>query len=111
MAVLSELLSDKKQEVIPMMAMLGTQMRQLYAARLAIDNGLDTKYIMEACSLKYEFVAAKLITAARGYTMPQLKRAVEICTETDYKLKSSGLNDRDLMKEAVLRSAAGEVSA
>lgn len=111
MAVLSELLSDKKQEVVPMMAMLGTQMRQLYAARLAIENGLDTKYIMEACALKYEFVAAKLITAARGYTMPQLKRSVEICTETDYRLKSSGLNDRELMKEAVLRIAAGETSA
>lgn len=111
MAVLSELLSDKKQEVIPMMAMLGSQMRQLYAARLAIENGLDTKYIMDSCSLKYEFVAAKLITAARGFTTPQLKRAVEICTETDYKLKSSGIDDRELMKEAVLRIAAGEVSA
>ena len=111
MAVLSELLSDKKQEVIPMLALLGRQMRQLYVAKLAADKGMDTKYIMEVCSMKYEFHAVKLISAARGFSLQQLKRAVEICAETDFLLKSSGQNDRELMKDAVLRIAAGETGA
>ena len=111
MAVLSELLSDKKQEVIPMLAMLGTQMRQLYGARLALEKGLDSQYVMDCCKIRYEFVANKLMNAARGYTLPQLKRAVEICTETDFRLKSSGLDDREGMKEAGLRIAAGETGA
>lgn len=110
MAVLSELLSDKKQEVIPMLALLGKQMRQLYIAKLAAEKGLDTKFVMEACSQKSEYIAAKLIAASRGFTLKQLKQSVRICTETDFLLKSSGANDRELMKDAVLRIAAGEGS-
>ncbi len=111
MAVLSELLSDKKQEIIPMLGMLGKQMRQLYVARLAVEKGLDTKFIMESCGMKNEYPARLLLSSARGFTMAQLKRAVEICVETDYMLKSSGLSDRELFKDAVLRIAAGESCA
>ena len=108
LSVLSELLSDKNNEPIMMLAVLGKQMRQLYAARLALDKNLGTKYVMEACTIKYDYIASKLISAARGFTLPQLKRAVELCCETDYRMKSSGIEERELLKEAVLRIAAGE---
>ncbi len=111
MAVLSELLSDKKQEVIPMLGMLGKQMRQLYVARLAVEKGLDTKFIMESCGMKNEYPARLLLASARGFSLAQLKRSVEICVETDYMLKSSGISDRELFKDAVLRIAAGETGA
>ena len=108
LSVLSELLSDKNNEPIMMLAVLGKQMRQLYAARLALDKNLGTKYVMETCTIKYDYIASKLISAARGFTLPQLKRAVELCCETDYRMKSSGVDERELLKEVVLRIAAGE---
>ena len=108
LAVLSELLSDKNNDPIMMLAVLGKQMRQLYAARLAIDKNLGTKYVMEVCAMKYDFIANKLMTAARGFTLPQLRRAVELCAETDYRMKSSGADAKELLKETVLRIAAGE---
>ncbi len=111
LSVLAELLADKNNEPIPMLAMLGVQMRKLYAARLAIEQNLGTKYVMEACAIKYDYVAARLLSSARGFTLPQLKRAVELCAETDYRIKSSGQDDRELLKEAVLRIAAGESHA
>ena len=43
--------------------------------------------------------------------MPQLKRAVELCAEADYRMKSSSVGDRELLKETVLRIAAGEGNA
>ncbi len=109
--VLAELLADKANEPIPMLAMLGLQMRKLYAARLAIERDLGAKYVMDACKIKYDYIASKLLSAAKGYTLPQLKRAVELCAETDYRIKSSSLDDRELLKEAVVRIAAGEVDA
>jgi DNA polymerase-3 subunit delta len=111
LAVLSELLADKNNEPIMMLAVLGKQMRQLYAARLALDKNLGTKYVMEVCAMKYDYIASKLISAARGFTLPQLKRAVELCCDTDYRMKSSGADSRELLKEAVLRIAAGETHA
>ena len=111
LSVLSELLADKNNEPIMMLAVLGKQMRQLYAARLALEKNLGTKYVMEVCSMKYDYIAAKLLTAAKGFTLTQLRRAVELCAETDYQMKSSGADPKELLKEAVLRIAAGESHA
>ena len=108
MAVLGELLADKNNEPIAMLAVLGLQMRKLYAARLAIDKELGTKFVMDACAIKYDYIASKLISSARGFSLPQFKRAVEICAETDHRIKSSAQDDRELLKEAVLRIVAGE---
>lgn len=110
LSVLAELLADKNNEPIAMLAMLGMQMRKLYAARLAVEQGLGADYVMKACSIKYDYIAKKLMTAARGYSLPQLVRGVELCAQADYKMKSSSLNERELLKETVLRIAAGEVN-
>ena len=111
LSVLAELLSDKNNEPIPILALLSGQMRRLYAARLAVERRLGAKYVMETCALKYDFIAAKLMQSARGFTLSQLKTAVEICADTDYKIKSNSLDDRELLIEAVLRIAAGEEHA
>ena len=88
--------------------MLGAQMRRLYAARLAAEKGLGTKFVVDSCGLKYDFLATKLLQSARGFSLPQLRRAIELCAEADYKMKSSSLDDRELLTETVLRIAAGE---
>ena len=110
-SVLSELLADKNNEPIVLLSLLGTQMRRLHAARLAIDRELGTKYVAETCGIKYDFIINQLLRSARGYTTGQTCRAVEICAETDYKMKSSGLDSKELLLEALLRIAAGESHA
>lgn len=108
---LAELLSDKNNEPIALLALLGAQLRKLYAARLAIKNALGTKYVMEACSVKYEFVARNLIDSARGFSLGQLRRSLELCCEADYMMKSSSQDDGELLKEVIMRIAAGESCA
>ena len=110
-SVLGELLADKNNEPIPMLALLGQQMRNLYAARLAIEQRLGAKIVMEACHMKYDYIANRLLSHARGFSLPQLKRAVEICALTDVQMKSSSQKEQELLKEAVLRIAAGESDA
>ena len=111
MSVLSELLSDKDNEPIAMLAVLAGQMRRLYGARLALEKKLGAKYVMEVCAVKYDYIANKLLAAARGFRLPQLRQAVRLCAETDYKMKSGGGDAKELLKEAVLRIAAGENDA
>lgn len=108
LATLSELLSDKNNEPIAMLGMLGLQMRRLYAAKLAQTQNLGAAYVKEVSGSKYDFQVTKLMQAARGYSLPQLKKAVELCAETDYRLKSSGEDPREVFKELVVRIAAGE---
>ena len=111
MSVLSELLSDKNNEPIAMLAVLGGQMRKLYGARLALEKKLGSKYVMEVCAIKYDFIANKLLASAKGYTLPQLRQAVRLCAEVDYKMKSGGGDAKELLKETILRIAAGESDA
>ena len=108
---LAELLADKNNEPIMLLALLGAQMRKLYAARLAQEGGLGMKYIMDTCNIKYEFLAKNLAASARGFTLPQLRRAVELCAEVDYMMKSSSQDDDELLKEVVMRIASGEEDA
>ena len=110
-SVLAELLADKNNEPIAMLAMLGSQMRRLYAARLALEQDLGNKYLIELFGFRNEYPANLLLQSARGYTLEQLKKAVEICAETDYRMKSNAIDNRELIKEAVLRIAAGEQHA
>lgn len=105
---LSELLSDKNNEPIMLLALLGAQIRKLYAARLALEQGQGVKQVMELCSVKYEFLAKNLLASARGFSLAQLRRAVELCAETDYLMKSSGMDDEELLTQVVMRIAAGE---
>lgn len=111
LSILAELLAGKNSEPIAMLGMLGLQMRNLYAARLAIEKGLGANFLLESGAVKYDFQARRLMQAARGYTLGQLRRAVELCAETDYRMKSSGADDAALFQEAVLRIAAGECDA
>ena len=108
---LAELLADKNNEPIMLLALLGAQMRKLYAARLAQEGGLGMKYIMDTCNIKYEFLAKNLAASARGFALPQLRRAVELCAEADYMMKSSSQDDDELLKEVVMRIASGEEDA
>ena len=109
--VLSELLSDKSNTPIAILAILGQQMRRLYAARLAVDRRLGANYVMEVCSLPYDSFATRLMASARGFSPKQLKRAVELCAEADYQMKSSPVDDTELLKEVVTRIIAGEERA
>lgn len=107
LSVLSELLSDKNNEPIMMLAVLGQQMRKLYAAKLAQEKNLGTKYVMEVCAIKYDYIASKLMTAAKGFTKAQLRYSIALCAEADFKMKSSSGESRELLKEVVLKIAAG----
>ena len=111
MNVLSELFAENEYEPIYLLAVLGSQMRRLYAARLAIEKGLGAKYVGECCAVKYDFLINKLMESARDFTLGQLKNAVRICAETDEQMKSSGGDSKELLKNAVLAIALESADA
>ena len=108
---LAELLSNDDNDPTFMNALLGSQMRRLYAARLALEKGWSVKQISKLCNLKYDFIAEKLMKSARRFSLSELKRAVELCADTDYKMKSSSTDDAELLKQCVMLIAAGEADA
>lgn len=111
LSILSELIADKSNDVITMLSALGYTMRMLYAAKLCANDNLGTKELMDTTGMKSDYQARLYLNAARGFSMKTLKRALEICVEHDYMLKSSGGNKYDIFKQAILLIIAEEVNA
>lgn len=108
-SMLSELLSGTEDnEPIMILALIGAQMRKLYAAKVALDEGLGIKYVMSTTGQRYESYARQLVDQSRGFTLSQLRKAVELCALADYKMKSSSADDVELLKETFIRIASGE---
>jgi DNA polymerase-3 subunit delta len=108
--ILAELLQMKDEPPIKILAVVGKQIRNLYAARVAIDDRLGKSFVMETCGIKMDFVAEKLLTSARGFSTARLVEAMRLCAETDYRMKSSGEDASELMRQLMLSLAAGEAA-
>lgn len=103
-AIMSGLLEAREHPVM-ILAMIGQQMRRLYAARLAIDEGLGRDFVSEVCGIRFDFITSKLMSAAKELSLNRLRRAVTLAAGYDYEMKSSGTDDKELLKELFLRIA------
>ncbi len=88
-AVLGDLL-HMQEAPIKLLAVLGRQLRQLYSARLALEAGKGSPYLMELWGLRSAYPADKLMQAARRFSLPWCRRAVVRCGELDLEMKSGG---------------------
>ncbi len=102
--LLSDLLA-MGEEPLKILGAVGYNMRRLYCARLAGEEGLGDAYIRGCTGIKYDFVLKKLKQSASRYSLGGLRRAVELCAETDYAIKSSPRSDEELLGELLARFA------
>ena len=103
--VMGELLGRKDTEPIMLLAMIGNQMRNIYAVKLAEVEHREKGYIPSVTGVRYAFLVKKLQNNAKKFSIPRLERAVELCAETDFAMKSSGADDEDLLKELLVKLA------
>ena len=103
-AVLGELY-QMQEPPIKIMWSLGKQMRQLYSARLAIEQGRGASYVASLWSIK-PYPADKLIQSARRLSLKWCRAAVVRCGETDFAMKSSGQDGQELLTNLLLELAA-----
>jgi len=81
-------------------------LRQLYGARLCMDEGVGQEAYTELFDMKRrEFLVRRYFATARGLGAEQWKRALAIAADTAYKLNSAPLDGRELMSELLARLA------
>lgn len=106
--LLGDILSDKSNSPIFVLAIFSQQIRKMYAYKLASAKGKGKSAIMELTGLRYDFHYNKLATCAKPYSLNALKDLVELCTEYDFLMKSSGVDGAVLMKELLIKVALQE---
>lgn len=103
---LSELLKMRDSDPIMILAVVGQQMRRLYAARIAETARLSTADAMALCDLRYDYLVQKTQRQARSFPLAALERAILLCAETDYAMKHTGADDVVLLEELLLQIMA-----
>ena len=103
-AVLGDLY-HMQEAPIKILAVLGRQLRQLYSARLAIENRKSTSYLMELWGMRSAYPAEKLMQSARRFSLPWCRRAVIRCGEMDLAMKSTGADGEELLTQFLLELA------
>lgn len=105
--LLGELLADKANHPIQINALIGQQMRRMYALKAGQAAGRSRSEIMELCGLRFDFLYDKLSAAAKPFSLEQLGAYVGLCAEYDFRMKSTGLEPGLLLRELFARLAAG----
>ena len=93
------------EEPLMILGALSYQMRRLYAVRLAQEESMGRDFVIKCTGLKNDFAYRRVSDSARRFSLDGLRRAVELCAETDYAMKSSGADANDLLNELLCRFA------
>ena len=100
--VLGELYQMQKSPY-EIMSALGKQLRQLYSARLALDQRRDAAWVGRLWGMRYPM--DRLMVSARRFSLPWCRRAVVRCAQTDLAMKSTGQDPKELLTTLLLELA------
>ena len=107
----AEVLGDlfhMQEAPIKLLAVLGKQLRQLYTARVALESGKGSRWVMELWGMRSPYPADKLLEGARHHDLAWCKTAMRRCAETDLAMKSvAGADGKDLLVSLLLELSAG----
>lgn len=104
MAVLSDLY-QMNEAPIKILAVLGTQLRQMWSARLALEQKKGQEYLIGLWKLRSSWQARRLLDSARRFGLGWCRNAVALAAETDLAMKSSGGDGEELLVDLLLKLA------
>lgn len=83
---------------------LGKQMRQLYAARLMMEDHGTAGDLARQWGIK-PYPAEKLMNSARRFSLAWCRKAVTACSKTDLAMRGVGVDGRELLTGLLLELA------
>jgi DNA polymerase III, delta subunit len=90
---------------IKLLAVIGRQLRQIYAARLCVDQTKGSRHLMELFGMRSSYPAEKLMGYGRRFSYAWCVEAVRKAAQTDLAMKSSGRDGEELLTEMLLELA------
>ena len=90
--ILGQLLK-KQEEPFMILSVVGKELRRLYTARIALDEGRDKFWLMERWGMRSDYGARLLLDAARRTTRDWCAKSLELCEALDRRMKSERSTD------------------
>ena len=95
-------------EPIVINAMIGSQLRRLYAALLVKQQSGGVQELMEVLGTGSEYMCRQYLRICSGFSREWYRNGIRRSAETDYRLKSGGGEPADLLRSMFLFLAASE---
>ncbi len=103
--ILGQLLK-KHEEPFLLLAVIGKELRRLYTARIALDEGRDKLWLMEQWGMRSDYPARLLLDAARRTTREWCANSVRLCQRLDRRMKSEkNIDDEGELKLLLMELA------
>jgi len=106
-SVLGELLQMQETPIM-LLSVMGKHFRQLYSARLAMEQKKGTGFVADLWGMRSTYPAEKLMDAARRFTLPWCRNAMIRCAQTDLAMKSVTGGDAQQMLITLLLELGSE---
>jgi DNA polymerase-3 subunit delta len=100
-------LLKKQEEPIRLLSLIGAEMRKLYTARIAIENGRDRGWLVDVWGMRSDYPAKLLMQSARSVTKKWCRDGVALCRKADLAMKSTGADSGDILKLLLMQLAQG----
>lgn len=94
-------------ERIGVLAMILRQYRMLFHLKAMAEERIPANQAASALGIP-PFAVSRSQRQAQGYTLEELRRAVALCIETDFKLKSGKLSQEGAVEQVMLTLMAGK---
>lgn len=103
-SVMGDLL-ELREPPIKLLAIIGRQLRQIYYAKLCLEEGKDKAFLQKLCEIRNEYSAKILIDNARRLSLKWCENAVKLSAETDFLMKRDSMDDEELLKIMLIKLA------
>ena len=84
----SVVMFKKQEEPFVILAVISKELRRIYTARIALDNGKDKLWLMELWGMRSDYPARLLMEAARKTTSEWCSQSLLMCQRLDQRMKS-----------------------
>ncbi len=99
-------LFKKQEEPIKLLAVIGKELRRIYTARIALDEGRDRLWLVELWKMRSDYPARLAMEAAKKVTREWCCESVRLCAELDLRMKSeNGFDSEGELKLFLMRLA------
>lgn len=89
------------ETAIGLLSSIGNYLRQLYQVKMIVSKGVnDRSQVGQIMGLPPN-IAAKFISKQKSYSNPELRKALELLAQADYRLRSSRLSSRLVLDELI----------
>jgi len=105
-SVLADLLHAQEPPIM-ILSVMGKYFRQLYTARLYLDNNRSRADFMALWNMKTAYQADKLMDAARKFSLVWCRHAVRRCAQAEQELKNNYGQEKELLVGLLMELSAG----